>query len=58
MILVCFVEGAIMMPIAIALAITCVAVIIVPMYIVQTYRLFKIIGLQCCKTNDLKKKRQ
>jgi hypothetical protein len=55
MCLVCFIEGSIMMPIAIALAIAACALTIIPMYIVQTYRLFKIFALQCCKTNDKKK---
>ena len=45
------------MPLAIALAVACVVIVIVPMYLVQTYRLFKIFGIQCCKTNDRKKKK-
>ncbi len=44
------------MSIAIALAVGACALAIVPMYIVQTYRLFKIFALQCCKSNDRKNK--
>lgn len=54
--LVLLIEGSIVMPIAIALAVAACAVTIVPMYLVQTYRLFKIFALQCCKSNDRKKK--
>ena len=56
MALVIIIEGSIMMPIGIALAIAACALAIVPMYIVQTYRLFKIFALQCCKSNDRKKR--
>ena len=56
MLLIIIIEGSIMMPIAIALAVAACALAIVPMYIVQTYRLFKIFALQCCKSNDRKKK--
>jgi hypothetical protein len=56
MVLVILIEGSIMMPIGIALAVAACALAIVPMYIVQTYRLFKIFALQCCKSNDRKKR--
>ena len=56
MLLIIIIEGSIMMPIGIALAVAACALAIVPMYIVQTYRLFKIFALQCCKSNDRKKK--
>ena len=55
MVLIIIIEGSIMMPIGIGLAVAACALAIVPMYLVQTYRLFKIFALQCCKSNDRKK---
>ncbi len=56
MLILILIEGSIVMPITIALGVAACALAIVPMYLVQTYRLFKIFALQCCKTNDRKRK--
>lgn len=51
------IQGAIIMPIALALALAFTAIIVLPALIVQFFRLFKIFRLQCCKSNDRKKKK-
>ncbi len=57
-ILSCLLQGCIFMPIALALAGITYAVVLIPTMLFQFYRLFKIFGLQCCKTNDKKKKKK
>ena len=50
--------GALILSIAFALAVIVYAVMIIPTMVIQFYRLLKILGVWCCKTNDKRKKKK